>query len=98
MLAASRRLDDFLAGAAKEGGAMPEVGGRKLAGAFTELLADVRKQIEELHVETAAAITEMVEEVRIAKDVPKMIRAETAEIRKAFEPLLGNKPPETPGT
>lgn len=94
-LAASRRLDAALAEAIEKGRpSMPGAGGKKLAGEFSAMLAGVRKEIEGLQIETAAAVNELMEEVKLAREVPKALRAEAAEMRKAFGEVLGNAPPE----
>lgn len=91
-IAASKRLDGFLKQAKDE--IMPEIGGKKLAGQFGDLLASLRKASEDAKTELAAAGAEFVTEVANVKKVTKTIRDETAEVRKAFGEILGNNPPE----
>lgn len=74
---------------------MPEAGGKKLAGEFGGMLADVRKMIDEAKIGIAGAITELVTEVKAGKQVERAIRDEAATVRKAFGEMLGNNPPET---
>lgn len=74
---------------------MPEVGGKKLATEFGGMLAGVRKMVDEAKLGIAAAVTELVTEVKSGKQVETALRAEAAEVRKAFGEVLGNAPPET---
>jgi hypothetical protein len=87
-LAASRRLDDVL----KEAIEMPEIGGKKLSGEFGEMLAGVRRMIDETKLDIAAAVSELTTEVRGGKQVAKALREEAAHVRSAFGAVLGNDP------
>lgn len=75
---------------------MPEVGGKRLAADFSAMLADLRKGIETAKAGIAGAIAELTSELESGKEIEKAIRAETAEVRKAFGEVLGNNPPAEP--
>lgn len=72
---------------------MPEVGGKRLAGEFAGMLSDVRKAVDEIKLEVAGAVTELMTEIQAGKSVAKAIRAEADEVRQAFGTVLGNAPP-----
>lgn len=72
---------------------MPEIGGKKLAGELGAMLQDVRRLVDEVRLDVAGAATELASEIRGGKDVAKALRAEAAEVRKAFSEVLGNQPP-----
>jgi hypothetical protein len=86
-MAASRRLDELLKPEGKE---MPEIGGKKLAGEFGQMLSDLRKQMDEMKLSLAAAVTELTEEVKAGKQVEQAIRQEAAVVRETFGGVLGN--------
>ncbi len=78
---------------------MPEVGGRRLAGEFSSMMADVRKSIEESKQIVAAAVKELQQEVTEgAQDAAKALRNEAAEVRKGYAELLGNNPSDGTAT
>lgn len=79
-----------------EAAAMPEIGGKRLAGELGGMLADVRKMVDEAKLGLAGAVTELVTEIKSGKEVERAIRAEAAEVRKAFGEVLGNAPPTDP--
>ena len=73
---------------------MPEVGGKKLAGEFSSMMAEVRHAINESKQLVRDAAKELTAEVTIgAQDAAKALRAEAAEVRKGYAELLGNQPP-----
>lgn len=72
---------------------MPEIGGKRLAGDFGAMLADVRKMVDEAKLGIAGAITELSTEIQSGKEVERAIRAEAAAVREAFGSVLGNNPP-----
>lgn len=72
---------------------MPEVGGRKLAGEFGEMLAGVRKMVDETKLGIASAVTALTTELQGGKEIERQLLAEAAEVRKAFGEVLGNRPP-----
>lgn len=73
---------------------MPDVGGRKLAGEFGNMLAELRKTMDETKLEIAAAVTEVQSELATGKEVAKALRAEADDVRQAFGAVLGNNPPD----
>ena len=72
---------------------MPEVGGRRLAGEFGSMIADVRKLVDEAKLGLAAAVTEFATEIKAGKEVERALRAEARAVREAFGSVLGNNPP-----
>jgi|GEM_PF-3367039 hypothetical protein len=70
---------------------MPEIGGKSLAAQVRVGLAGLKKEIDDLKLDAAAALTELSTEVRNGKEGVKRIRAETAEVKAAFGEILGNE-------
>lgn len=92
-----RAIDEFKNRKPSGGSIMPEIGGKKLAGNFREGMASLRKQLDDMHLEVASAITELQGEVAAGKEVAKQIRSEAADVRAAFGDVLGNAPPDNDG-
>jgi hypothetical protein len=75
---------------------MPDIGGKKFADDFRGALGSMRKVMDEVKLEIAGAVTEFHVEARGGgKAVVKQIRANTDEVKRGFQDLLGNEPPET---
>lgn len=70
---------------------MPEIGGKSLADQVRVGLAGLKKDIDALKLDAAAALTELSVEVRNGQEGVKRIRAETADVRNAFGEILGNE-------
>lgn len=77
---------------------MPEIGGRRLAGSFKDLIAKAKTAVEQAHGELQSAIGEFSEQAEAAKQAAKQIRSEAAEMRASLGEVLGNEPPEEPGS
>jgi hypothetical protein len=100
---AGEKLDRMLSEAiAQFGGAkprevakMPEIGGKSLAAQVRLGLVDLKKQIDDLKLDSAAALTELATEIANGKEGVKRIRAETAEVKSAFAEILGNEQANT---
>jgi hypothetical protein len=90
MNAAGAELDRHLARSIKEF-AVPEIGGKSLADHVRVGLAGLRKDIDALKLDAAAALTELSTEVRNGNEGVKRIRAETAAVKDAFSQILGNE-------
>jgi hypothetical protein len=99
----SEKLDRHLAAAIDEGRAitafvnkihgvkMPELGGKSLADQVRVGLGGLRKQLDELKIDTAGALTELSTEIANGKEGVKRIREETAAVKSAFGEILGNE-------
>ncbi len=72
---------------------MPEIGGGKLAGEFSQMIADMRERMGQAKKVLADATSELYGEVRASEEVAKQIRSEAAMIRESFAQVLGNRPP-----
>jgi hypothetical protein len=70
---------------------MPEIGGKSLAAQVRVGLAGLKKQLDELKLDAAGALTELSTEIANGKEGVKRIRAETAEVKAAFSEILGNE-------
>lgn len=69
---------------------MPEIGGKKLAETFTGSFGDVRKMLEEARLSMAGAVTELMVETRRVGESEKIVRGETAALKKMNDDVLGN--------
>jgi hypothetical protein len=86
------KLDQHLDASIKEfGGNVPEIGGKSLADHVRVGLAGLKKDIDALKIDAAAALTELSTEVRNGNEGVRRIRAETAAVRAAFSEILGNQ-------
>ena len=73
---------------------MPEVGGKKLAGDFSGMMADLRKSVDAAKETVHSAVVELKTEIESgAASAVKALRDEANEVRKGFGELLGNGPP-----
>lgn len=69
---------------------MPEIGGKKLAGEFTASFGGVRKALEEARISIAGAVTELLAETRRIGETEKVVRGETAALKRMNDDVLGN--------
>ena len=77
---------------------MPEVGGSRLAGQFSDLMKDMSASIDAAAKKVKDAAAEFKEEVTTGADqAAKKLRAEAADVRAGFDALLGSnrEPVET---
>ena len=70
---------------------MPEIGGKSLANDVRIGLAGLKKKLEALRLDAAAAVNELATEITNGEEGVKHIRSETAEVRAAFAEILGNE-------
>jgi hypothetical protein len=77
---------------------MPEIGGTSLADQVRVGLAGLKKEIDALKLDAAAALTELSVEIKNGQEGVKRIRTETADVRNAFGEILGNENIKTGGT
>jgi len=70
---------------------VPEIGGKSLADQVRAGLGGLKKELEGLKLDAAAALTEMAVEIRNGNEGVKRIRAETAAVKAAFSEILGNE-------
>ena len=75
---------------------MPELGGKRTAGAIREKFALARKILDEGLLQVDAAASELLSEAEKLPQVAKQMRGEAAEMREATNELLGNSPPNDP--
>lgn len=71
---------------------MPNAGGANLAGEFTMMLADVRKEIDAVRDELKGGVAELIGEIQSGRAAAKALRAEAATVRASFAQVLGNNP------
>jgi hypothetical protein len=90
MNAAGAELDRHLARSIKEF-AVPEIGGKSLANDVRIGLAGLKKKLEALRLDAAAAVNELATEINNGEEGVKRIRSETAEVKVAFAEILGNE-------
>lgn len=92
MTPAGEKLDRFLAETIGElkGKAMPEIGGKKLAGEFSASFGGVRKALEEARLSIAGAVTELLAETSRISQTERVVRGETAALKKMNDDVLGN--------
>jgi hypothetical protein len=91
---AAARLDDLCREAVQQFSGdklMPEIGGKSLADQVRVGLGGLKKEIDALKLDAAAALTELSTEVRNGNEGVKRIRSETAAVRAAFAEILGNE-------
>jgi hypothetical protein len=90
---ASQRLDRHLAKAIEEFGEkrMPQIGGKALADEVKVGLTGLKKQLDELKLDAAAALTELSTEIKNGNEGVKRLREETAAVKNAFAEILGNE-------
>jgi hypothetical protein len=90
---AGEKLDRHLTRAIEEFGDkhMPEIGGNSLAEQVKVGLGGLKKQLDELKLDAAAALTEFSTEIANGNEGVKRIRAETAAVKAAFAEILGNE-------
>jgi hypothetical protein len=90
---ASQRLDRHLAKAIEEFGEkrMPQIGGKALASEVKIGLTGLKKQLDELKLDAAAALTEFSTEIKNGEEGVKRLREETAAVKAAFAEILGNE-------
>jgi hypothetical protein len=93
MPASSQRLDRHLAKAIEEFGEkrMPQIGGKALADEVKVGLTGLKKQLDELKLDAAAALTELSTEIKNGNEGVKRLREETAAVKAAFAEILGNE-------
>jgi hypothetical protein len=90
---AGAKLDGHLAASIKEfgGSSMPEIGGKSLANNVRIGLDGLKKKLEALRLDAAAAVNELATEINNGEEGVKRIRSETAEVKVAFAEILGNE-------
>lgn len=93
-----RKLQQHLDSAIAEfgngrGRVMPTLGGKSLAEDMRVSFASLRKAIDDLKVDAAAAVMELTSEITNGKEGVKAIRAEAAAVKAAFTDILGNGAP-----
>jgi hypothetical protein len=76
---------------------MPEVGGKKLADDLKVKLPDLRKLAGDLRLRAAAAVTAFTVEAKNVEKAIGSIEAETSEMQKIANEILGNNPPTEGG-
>jgi hypothetical protein len=94
MTPAGEQLDRHLTAAIEQfrgAKTVPEIGGNSLADQVRVGLGGLKKEIEALKLDAAAALTELSTEVRNGNEGVKRIRAETAAVKAAFSEILGNE-------
>jgi hypothetical protein len=84
------KLDRFLAQTIAELKGMPELGGKKLVSEVAGSFADVRKALGEARLSMAGAVNELLVETARIGESEKVVRSETAAIRKMNDDVLGN--------
>lgn len=88
-------LDSAIAEFGKgRGRVMPTLGGKSLAEDMRVSFASLRKAIDDLKVDAAAAVMELTSEITNGKEGVKAIRAEAAAVKAAFADILGNGAPD----
>lgn len=86
-IAKSQKLDTFLKG----NGPMPEIAGStKLSLDLGTIFDGIRKEMDIVKADIAAASNELVAEIQGGKNVAKALRAEAVTVRKTFAQVLGN--------
>jgi hypothetical protein len=70
---------------------MSQIGGKALADDVRIGMAGLKKQIDALKLDAAAALTELTTELKNGNEGVKRIREETAAVRAAFSEILGNE-------
>lgn len=85
-IAKSKELDAFL-----KGPPMPEIAGStKLSLDLGTIFEGIKKEMEEVKAEIAAAGKELVAEIQGGRGVATALRAEAATVRRTFGQVLGN--------
>ena len=87
----SKALDRLLSGEKS----MPEIGGKALGSFVRESFAGLKKELDDLKIDAAAAVTELSSEVKNGKEGVKRIREEAAAVKAAFAEILGNEHSES---
>jgi len=85
------RLDELARRTYREFGGMPELGGKSLADEVRVGMLSLKKEIDTLRLEAAAAVTEVVTEIKNGKEGVKRLKAEAAAIRAGFAGIMGNE-------
>jgi hypothetical protein len=91
---AGEKLDRHLAAAIEEFRGpkiMSQIGGKSLADDVRVGLAGLKKQLDGLKLDAAAALTELSTEIKNGNEGVKRIREETAAVKAAFAEILGNE-------
>jgi ubiquinone biosynthesis protein UbiJ len=70
---------------------MTTIGGKSLADDVRIGMAGLKKQIDALKLDAAAALTEFTTELKNGNEGVKRIREETAAVKSAFAEILGNE-------